>query len=251
MKKQISLISTFIGTVTAVSVLWALPTVVSLIPGQEFESGVVNAAEKKKKPRKVPPLTEKIYKSIAQAQLLIDPDSIPLEEGQERPDVVADPRQAVSDLLEVLNRRKINSYEKAQVWNTLAFAYYTLEDTPNTMKAYENVLKQELISEALELSSLRALFQLYYSQEKYQKSIDYMERWEVLKGKTDTQVTFIKATAYYQLENFQKALESILLVERLAIEEGKTIKENWWYFQVVIYNELKDVDNVINVSWCR
>ena len=55
MKKQISLISTFIGTVTAVSVLWALPTVVSLIPGQEFESGVVNAAEKKKKPRKVPP----------------------------------------------------------------------------------------------------------------------------------------------------------------------------------------------------
>mgnify|MGYP000846683772 FL=1 len=156
MKKQISLISTFIGTVTAVSVLWALPTVVSLIPGQQFESGTVYAAEKKKKPRKVPPLTEKIYKAIAQAQLLIDPDSIPLEEGQERPDVVADPRQAVSDLLEVLNRRKINSYEKAQVWNTLAFAYYTLEDTPNTMKAYENVLKQELISEALELSSLRA-----------------------------------------------------------------------------------------------
>ena len=247
MKKQISLIGTFIGTVTAVSVLWALPTVVSLIPGQQFESGTVYAAEKKKKPRKVPPLTEKIYKAIAQAQLLIDPDSIPLEEGQERPDVVADPRQAVSDLLEVLNRRKINSYEKAQVWNTLAFAYYTLEDTPNTMKAYENVLKQELISEALELSSLRALFQLYYSQEKYQKSIDYMERWEALRGKTDTQVTFIKATAYYQLENFQKALESILLVERLAIEEGKTIKENWWYFQVVIYNELKDVDNVINV----
>ncbi len=246
MKKQITILSTFVGTLTAVSVLWALPAIVSLIPGQQLESGAVYAAEKKKKPRKVPPLTEKIYKAIAQAQLLIDPDSIPLEEGQERPDVVANPQQAVSDLLEVLNRRKINSYEKAQVWNTLAFAYYTLEDTPNTMKAYENVLKEQ-ISEALELSSLRALFQLYYSQEKYQTAIDYMDRWEILKGKKDTNVTFIKATAYYQIENFEKSLENTLLVEQLAIEEGKTIKENWWYLQVVIYNELKDFDNVINV----
>ncbi len=246
MKKQITILSTFVGTLTAVSVLWALPAIVSLIPGQQLESGAVYAAEKKKKPRKVPPLTEKIYKAIAQAQLLIDPDSIPLEEGQERPDVVANPQQAVSDLLELLNRRKINSYEKAQVWNTLAFAYYTLEDTPNTMKAYENVLKEQ-ISEALELSSLRALFQLYYSQEKYQTAIDYMDRWEILKGKKDTNVTFIKATAYYQIENFEKSLENILLVEQLAIEEGKTIKENWWYLQVVIYNELKDFDNVINV----
>lgn len=246
MKKQISTISTFVGTLTAVSVLWALPTVVSLIPGQQFDSGAVYGAEKKKKPRKVPPLTEKVYKAIAEAQVLIDPEAVPLEEGQERPDVVANPQQAVLDLMETLKRRKINSYEKAQVWNTLAFAYYTLDDTPNTLKAYENVLKEE-ITEALEQSALRALFQLYYAQEEYQKSIDYMGRWETLKGKKDVAITFIKATAYYQLDNFEKSLENALLVEQLATTEEKTVKENWLYLQVVVYNELKDFDNVIKV----
>ncbi|MFT4713853.1 MAG: hypothetical protein ACI8W1_002346, partial [Candidatus Azotimanducaceae bacterium] len=162
MKKQISFISTFIGTLTAVSVLWALPTVVSLIPGQQFDLGAVYGEEKKKKPRKVSPLTEKVYKAISEAQALIDPESIVVEEGEERPDIVANPQQAILDLMETLERRRINSYEKAQVWNTLAFAYYTLDDTPNTLKAYENVLKEE-ITEALELSSLRALFQLYYA----------------------------------------------------------------------------------------
>jgi len=242
MKKQISILS----TLTAISVLWALPIVVSMVPGQHIGAGAVYGEEKKKQARKVPPLTEKIYKALAEAQVLIDPESVQVEEGQERPDVVANPQQAVNDLKELLGRRRINSYEKAQVWNTLAFAYYTLDDTPNTLLAYENVLKEE-ITEALELSALRALFQLYYSQEKYQKAIDYMDRWEVLKGNQDTNVTFIKATAYYQLENFPKALENILLVEQIAIAEGKEIKENWWYLQVVIYNELKDFDNVINV----
>ena len=246
MKKQISSLNTFLSTITAACVLWALPTVVSLFPGHQFETGAVYAAEKKKKPRKVPPITEKIYKAISQAQLLIDPESVVLEEGQEKPDVVANPQQAVSDLKEVLQRRKINSYERAQVWNILAFAYYTLEDTPNTLMAYENVLKEE-ISEALELSALRALFQLYYAQEEYQKAIGYMDRWEVLKGKGDTTVGFLRATAYYQLDNFDKSLENILIVENLAIAEGKKIKENWWYLQVVIHNELKDFDSVINV----
>ncbi|MFT6437913.1 MAG: tetratricopeptide (TPR) repeat protein [Candidatus Azotimanducaceae bacterium] len=245
MKKQISFISTFIGTLTAVGVLWALPAVVSLIPGQQFDSGTVYG-EEKKKPRKVSPLTEKVYKAISEAQALIDPESIVVEEGEERPDIVANPQQAILDLMETLERRRINSYEKAQVWNTLAFAYYTLDDTPNTLRAYENVLKEE-ITEALELSSLRALFQLYYAQEDYQKSINYMERWEVLKGVRDTTVTFIKATAYYQLNNFEKSLENVLLVEQIAIAEETTVKENWLYLQVVVYNELKDLDNVINV----
>ena len=175
MKKQISILS----TLTAISVLWALPIVVSMVPGQHIGAGAVYGEEKKKQARKVPPLTEKIYKALAEAQVLIDPESVQVEEGQERPDVVANPQQAVNDLKELLGRRRINSYEKAQVWNTLAFAYYTLDDTPNTLLAYENVLKEE-ITEALELSALRALFQLYYSQEKYQKAIDYMDRWEVL-----------------------------------------------------------------------
>ena len=145
-----------------------------------------------------------------------------------------------------MERRGVNSYELAQIWNTLAFAYYTLDDLPNTLMAYERVLNEE-ITEALELSTLRSLFQLYYAQEAYKKSIDYMNRWEELRGEPDAGVTFIRATAYYQLEDYKNALKEALVVEKITAAEGKEMKENWWYLQVVIYNELKDYDNVIKV----
>ncbi|MFT7686864.1 MAG: tetratricopeptide (TPR) repeat protein, partial [Candidatus Azotimanducaceae bacterium] len=149
----------------------------------------------------------------------------------------------------LLGKRGNSAYEVAQVWNTKAFAYYILEDTPNTIKAYENVLKQPQmqISKALEMAAVRALFQLYYSGERYQKAIDYMNRWEALNNKPDTNVAFIKASAYYELEQFEKSLAQVKVVEEYTVILEKVMKENWLYLYVVLYNELKDYDNVIKV----
>ena len=252
-----------IGFLVAVCVLWNAPVMMTGLSQGLMSTGTVQAADKKKETRRVPAMRERTYKTLSEAQILIDPESIPLAEGEVKPDVVADPRKAIEILKELMERRGVNSYEMAQIWNTMAFAYYTLEDIPNTLKAYEMVLQQE-ITEALELSTLRSLFQLYYSQEKYLKAIGFMDRWEALRGEPDAGVTFIRATAYYQLEDFKSALREALAVEKITADdckkdqalalaaqtapvECKPMKENWWYIQVVIYNELKDYDNVINV----
>lgn len=150
-------------------------------------------------------------------------------------------------MLELKDKKGLNSYELAQVWNTLAFAYYTIEDMPNTVKAYENILAQGTISEALELSSLRALFQLYYAEGNYKKSISFIEKWEALQAEPDANVTFIKSTAYYQLDDFRTSLKYALEVEQIVKSQQREMKENWWYLQVVLYNELQDIDNVIKV----
>ena len=67
----------------------------------------------------------------------------------------------------------------------------------------------------------------------------------------DAGVTFIRATAYYQLEEFKNALKEALAVEKIvaleceqskaaaiaaqtAVPECRPMKENWWYIQVVI-----------------
>jgi tetratricopeptide (TPR) repeat protein len=122
---------------------------------------------------------------------------------------------------------------------------------------------------------------LYYADEKYLKAIKYIDRFQALQAVPDPQITFFKATAYYQLENFRESLKQAILVEELAvarraarlessmeaISNGKmsdekmpeaklalqklqakqAVKENWWYLQVVLYNELEDVDSVIRV----
>jgi len=232
--------------VAFICMLWVIPLVVPYISGS-VDLGGQAIAQEKKKTRRVPAMRESTYKRLAEAQVMIDPESTPREEGEPAPVPKGTPRDAINLLLKLKDRRGLNSYELAQVWNTLAFGYYTIEDIPNTVGAYEQVLAQGTITQALEQSVLRALFQLYYSQEQYAKSIQYMEKWEALREQPDAGVTFIKATAYYQMDRFRDALKTALLVEQIALQQQKTIKENWWYLQVVIYNELIEIDNVIAV----
>ncbi len=229
------------------AVLWSLPLILAQ-PQLGLSLGEsVQAAEEKKKTRKVPAMREKTYKVLSEAQIMIDPESVPREEGEPAPEPTGTPQDAIALLKKTLTSKGLNSYEAAQIWNTLAFAYYTIEDIPNTINSYEQILSQGTISEALELSSMRALFQLYYSEENYRRAIEYIDRWQALKVTPDAQVTFIKATAYYQLEDFRESLKQALRVEEIAVSQEKEIKENWWYLQVVLYNELNDVDNVIRV----
>jgi tetratricopeptide (TPR) repeat protein len=227
--------------------IWALPLMVGQLNlGINLGHAAV-AAEEKKETRKVPAMRERTYKKLSEAQMMIDPESAPREEGEPIPEPTGTPRDAIALLMKLMQSKGLNSYEMAQIWNTLAFAYYTIDDMPNTIKAYEMILKQGAISEALELSSLRALFQLSYAEENYQKAVDYIDRWQKLKVTPDAQVTFIKSTAYYQMDNFRESLKQAIRVEEIAVMQEKTVKENWYYLQVVLYNELEDVDNVIRV----
>jgi len=229
------------------AVIWALPLLVGQMNVNISLGESASAAEQKKKTRRVPAMRERTYKRLAEAQVMIDPESAPREEGEPAPEPKGTPRDAINLLLKLRGSKGLNSYELAQIWNTLAFAYYTIDDIPNTIRAYQAILDTGTITEALELSSLRALFQLHYGEEQYRKSIAYIDRWQKLKIIPDAQVTFIKSTAYYQLEDYRESLKSALLVEEIAVSQEKTVKENWWYLQVVLYNELNDVDNVIKV----
>lgn len=237
--------------VILIGILWVLPILLGSVHNPILSGGKVYAAEddekKKRESRQVPSMRERTYKALSEAQLMIDPESVQVEEGEEPPEPEGTPRDAIQMLLELKDRRGLNSYEIAQIWNTLAFGYYTIENTPKTIEAYENVLKQEQITYALELSSLRALFQLYYSQENYRKALEYIDRWQQLKGDPDANVTFIKAIALYELEEYRDALNAALRVEEIAKAQDNQVKENWWYLQVVLYDQLGEPDNVIDV----
>jgi tetratricopeptide (TPR) repeat protein len=217
--------------------------------------GAVSAAEqkkkKKKKARKIPPMTERTYKSISDAQLMIDPDSVEVEEGEKKPEPKGTIEDAVVLLLKLAQRRGLNSNERAQAWNTLAFAYYTMDDTKKTLDAYEQVLNQGLISYALELAATRALYQLHFGEENYKRAIEFIDRFQELRKENedlpDLQALYLKATAYYQLEDFRNALTWSIRTEDESNGQGRKPKEPWIYLQVVIYNELKDIDNSIRV----
>ena len=211
---------------------------------------VAEEEKKKKKTRRAPTISQSLYKQISEAQIMIDPDSIPREEGEPAPEPKGTPRDGINLLLELTQKKRLNSNEISQIWNLLAFGYYTIDDMDNTLKAYEQVLaarSQGVIMESLETNALRALFQLYYQREEYRKSLRYMDEWESVTEKRDAAVTYLRATAHYQLEEFRESLKWAIETENIATAEGKELKENWIYLQVVLYNELEDIDNVIRV----
>ncbi len=208
------------------------------------------AAEDKKKTRRVPAISQSLYKQMSEAQIMIDPESAPREEGEPPPVPKGTPQEGIQQLLDMTKKKRLNSNELSQLWNLLAFGYYTLEDVPNTIYAYEQVLaagQVGVITEALEKNSLRALFQLNYSIEKYEVALDYIGRWEAVNGAPDAAVSYLKATANYQLERYREALKWAIQVEDIVKAESREMKENWLYLQVVLYSELKDIDNVIRV----
>ena len=99
--------------------------------GVDHTTGVAYAAEKsaaksKQKTRKVPAMREKTYKTLSEAQVLIEEEM---------------PAEAIPLLNKLKAIRGLNRYEVAQIWNTLAYAYYSTEDIPNTINSYKQVLQ--------------------------------------------------------------------------------------------------------------
>ena len=252
-----------IGHLTILFLIWALPLVVgqvgsSLFVNEPFADsffagGKVHAQsnqapkKKKKRTRRVPALREKVYKVLSEAQVMIDPESIPREEGDPPPKSRGTPQDAVELLQRTLGQKGINSYEAAQIWNILAFAYITLDDNRKAINAYEQILTQGAIPESLELNALRTLYQLHFSDENYDLSLEYIARWEELKGVPDPQVTYMKAVVYYYKGNMAEAMRQALLVEEIAIAKERKMREPWWRIQFTLYNEREDTNNAIRV----
>ena len=135
--------------------------------------------------RRVPPIRQKIYKVLSEAQIMIDPESVPRKEGEPAPVPKGSPTDAVRMLQKALTEKRVSGYEKAQIWNTMAFGYYVLGDISRTMNAYEQILKQSPITLVLELNALRALFQLHASEKRVKEAKKYLSIWKALGGKPD------------------------------------------------------------------
>ncbi len=192
-----------------------------------------------KKTTVVPAMRERTYRKLVKAQRLIDPER---HQSKKK----AKPQVAIQMLID-LKDEELNSLEIAQKWNSLAYAYSKLGDTDATINAYHQVLNQSPTPLALQLTSLRALYGLYFQKNEYDKAVTTIDRWLVLKGELSVDATFLKAVALYRLGNLHDSLRNVLATERVARERGKKSRESWWYLKFVLHYELEDWPNAISV----
>ena len=67
---------------------------------------------------------------------------------------------------------KLSPYETAQIWNLTAYSYYLQERYGDAINAYERVMQQPELPEALMLSTLKTKAQLQFTIEDYQGALN-------------------------------------------------------------------------------
>lgn len=176
-------------------------------------------------------MRESTYKELAKAQEAAEAENYSL----------------AVQTLEKLGKEDLNNYERCQLLNLSAYVYYAQGQIPKAISAYEQLLVQPELPEALETSTLYTLTQLYFSREQWQKSIDMLQRWLDKTKEPSIQAYEMMAQAYYQQQKYREALRPAWKVIELTQAAGEAPRENSYLLLRVLNYELKQYDQVIDV----
>ena len=186
----------------------------------------------KRKTRKTPSMSEKVYNKLTEAQELIEANNYD---------------QGLAALTELANEPKLTNYEKAQLYNYFAYTYFTLERYKDAISSYEKVLAQPDLPEALETNSLYTLAQLYFIIEDYKKAVDIINRWFALTENPTENAYMLLGQGYYQLEQYKESLVPLKEAYAMVKGRGDIPKENLMLLLRVDYFNLGDYENMLKI----
>ncbi|WP_262691977.1 tetratricopeptide repeat protein [Kordiimonas aestuarii] len=229
--------------VAAAAILAALPLPEGVsLSGKAFAQEEEQSYAERAKTRKVPAMSLDIHKKIQKAQEAMD-----LKEYTEAKEI----------LNETLESKRINDYEKAVAWQLKAMISYEEDDTAATIRAYEEILSySESIPVGLELNILYGLAQLYYSEENYDKALEYIKIWEPRAEVVSVNHLVFIAQVYYTLTDFDSALDYIYraISDAQAVDTVE-VKEQWYgmalsaHWELGQYTKVRDVLEILLINW--
>lgn len=190
-------------------------------------------AKSKEKARRTPALRNKVYEKLQEAQA-----------AAEIKDYKAS-KKVLDGMVAAGGKKALNSYELANVYNLYAFIYYSQENYAKALQSYQEVVKQPDIPEAMEINTKYTIAQLYFVQEKWAPGVKALEEWFRVTDKPSANAYILLGQGYYQLKDYNKALQNTKKAISMYKEAGKTPKEQWYNLARFLYFEKGDVPNTI------
>ncbi|MBT8145108.1 MAG: tetratricopeptide repeat protein [Gammaproteobacteria bacterium] len=155
--------------------------------------------------------------------------------------------QVHADLNKLRQKKGLSPYELAQIWNLDAYTYYQEERYPQAISAYENLLAQGELPEALIQSTLKTMAQLYFTTENYDKALSTVQRLMQQLDDPSADIYMLLGQAYFQKGDYRRALNPITTAIDKYKAQGRTPKENWLLLLRVIHYEQKNYQAMANV----
>ena len=214
---------------------WLLPAFSALLSLMLASTAVAqkDKEESKRKTKETVAMSQQVYESLVEVQELVEAEQY---------------QAALVGITEMQGgKRKMSPYETAQIYNLQAYTYYLMEDYKKSIGSYENVLRQPELPEALEQSTLKTLAQLHFTIEDYEEALETINRLMAAIAEPAADIYMLQGQAYFQMGQFDNALEPIKTAIQMYRDQGKVPRENWLLLLRVIYWEMKDFDNMLVV----
>jgi tetratricopeptide (TPR) repeat protein len=190
------------------------------------------AQQSQEKTKQTVAMSQAVYEKLTEIQELVE---------------AKDYQAASAQLRELQQRSGLSPYETAQVWNLTGYSFYLQERYADAINAYERVLQQPELPEALMLSTLKTKAQLQFTQEDYEGALRTVERLVEQVSEPAADIYMLLGQAHFQLGDYDAALEPIRTAVDMYRSQGKTPRENWLLLLRVIYYEKRDFESMITV----
>jgi len=184
-----------------------------------------------KKTKETVAMSQQVYEQLTEVQELIEAKDYATAEVKIRD----------------LRDKKLSDYERAQIWNITAYSYYLQERYDEAISAYDQVLAQPGLPEALLQSTLKTKSQLMFTIEDYEGALVVIRELMSVIPEPSADVLMIEGQALFQLARYDEALVPIKTAIQMYEEQGQKPKENWLLLLRVIYFEQKDYENMLEV----
>jgi tetratricopeptide (TPR) repeat protein len=185
-----------------------------------------------KKTKETVAMSQQVYEKLTEIQELIEAKDY------------ATAQRGIDDLR---TKKGLSPYELAQIWNISGYSYYLQERFDDAIRAYDNVMSQPDLPEALLLSTLKTKAQLQFTQEDYEGALKTVRELMASISEPSADVLMLEGQALFQLGRYDDALKPIKTAIDMYRDQGQKPKENWLLLLRVIYFEKKDYESMIDV----
>ena len=149
-----------------------------------------------------------------------------------------DPQEA-KRLLNRIDMRGLNRYERVLIYRMLAYVSYGANESAEAIANFKKVLELEMLPIKDEAKVRFYIAQLYASLQQWAESIEWMKIWLVYTEEPDPLGFYLMGIAYYQLEDFDRAIEYAKKANELSPEP----RESWLRLLAALYSREQDHAN--------
>ncbi|MEJ8569215.1 tetratricopeptide repeat protein [Elongatibacter sediminis] len=203
-----------------------------ILAGFLLTAAATAVAQEDRKTKQTVAMSQQTYEKLTEVQELVE---------------AKDYAGAENLLREMRGNERLSDYERAQIWNLTGYSYYLQERYSDAINAYEQVLRQPELPEALQLATLKTMAQLQFTVENYEAALSTVRRLMAAVPEPSADVYMLEGQALFQMNRYQEALKPIKTAVDMYRDQGQVPKENWLLLLRVIYFEMKDYDNMLAV----